>query len=296
MAKPGRDGKGLSTWLCLTVLLLGSCGNDGGEKGAPVEGEGLESSANVPSGSPDPSTSGEAQSGSFNVDGSELFLKCVGEGGTTMVLEVGEGLPYEGLAPIADTYASQMRVCSYDRASTSRDIVSELKGLLNVAEVPGPYLLVGHSAGGLLVQAHAAAYPEETAGVVAINPVPAWQEWSSLGFKEMTAQERQDETDYYAGANGESLEYRDMSQLIAESPVPRGVPLHVLISTVAQCDSPRDICGRTYPAYEQIARDLAQRWEEGRFSQVEAPHEIHATDMKAVQRAIDDVISRSDSE
>ena len=36
------------------------------------------------------------------------------------------------------------------------------------------------------MQAYAAAYPEETAGVVAINPVPAWQAWSTLGFKEMT--------------------------------------------------------------------------------------------------------------
>lgn len=75
--------------------------------------------------------------------------------------------------------------------------------------------------------------------------------------------------------------------------MPRDVPLHVLISTVAQCDSPKDICGRTYPAYEQITKDLAQRWGEGRFSQVKAPHEIHAADLKAVQRAIDGVISRS---
>ncbi|HEX5917083.1 MAG TPA: hypothetical protein VFY76_04475 [Nocardioides sp.] len=138
-----------------------------------------------------------------------------------------------------------------------------------------------------------AAYPDETAGVVALNPVPPWQEWSTLGFEEMTPRERQGETDYYVGANGESLDYRAVSQLIAGSPVPSDVPLHVLISTVAQCSSLQDICGRTYPAYEQIAKDLAQQWGEGRFSQVEAPHEIHLADMEAVQRAIDDVISRS---
>ena len=187
-----------------------------------------------------------------------------------------------------------MRVCAYQRASTGRDIASDLHGLLEVAQVPGPYLLVGQSAGGLLVQAHATAYPDETAGVVAINPVPAWQAWSTLALEEMTPQERRGETDYYAGANGESLDDREVSQFIAESPVPRDVPLHVLISTVAQCDSPKDICGRTYPAYEQIAKDLAQRWGEGRFSQVKAPHRRStAADLKAVQRAIDDVISRS---
>jgi pimeloyl-ACP methyl ester carboxylesterase len=282
------------TWLFLGVFLLGSCADD---SKTPPAAEGEESSsttaADAPSGSLGPSTRGDSLSGTYTVDGRELLLDCVGEGDTTMVLEVGEGLPYQALAPIGDAYESQMRVCSYDRASTGGDIASDLHGLLTVAEVPGPYLLVGHSAGGLLVQAYAAAYPDETVGVVAMNPVPAWQAWSTLGFRDMTPQERQGETEYYAGANGESLDYREVSQQIAESPVPRSVPLHVLISTVAQCESPQDICGRTYPAYEQIAKDLAQRWGGGRFSQVVAPHEIHVADMEAVQRAIDDVISRS---
>lgn len=210
-----------------------------------------------------------------------------------MVLEVGEGAPSQALAAIQDIYESQMKVCSYNRTSVDRHIVSDLHGLLKAAKVPGPYLLVGHSAGGLLVQAYVAANPEQTLGVVAVNPVPPWQAWSTLGFKEMTPEEREGETDYYSGANGESLDYRDVSQLIAENPVPRDVPLHLLISTVAQCSSPHDICGRTYPAYEQIMKDIAQRWGEGRFSQVKAPHEIHTSDVEAVQRAIDDVISRS---
>jgi pimeloyl-ACP methyl ester carboxylesterase len=292
MTTRGMGRRVFPTWLFLAVFLLGSCADDS-ETPPAAEGEESSSTADAPSGCPDPSTSGDSQSGTYTVDGRELLLDCVGEGDTTMVLEVGEGLPYQALAPISDAYESQMRVCSYDRASTGGDIASDLHGLLTVAEVPGPYLLVGHSAGGLLVQAYAAAYPDETVGVVAMNPVPAWQAWSTLGFEEMTPQERQGETEYYAGANGESLEYREVSQQIAESPVPRSVPLHVLISTVAQCESPKDICGRTYPAYEKIAKDLAQRWGEGRFSQVEAPHEIHLADMEAVQRAIDDVISRS---
>jgi len=278
----------LSTWLFLAVFLLGACAEDSEPPSAA--GEASSSTADAPSSSRAPSTSGDSQSGTFTVDDSELLLDCVGEGDTTMVLEVGEGAPYQALSGIGDTYQSQMRVCSYQRASTDRDVVSDLHGLLEAAKVPGPYLLVGHSAGGLLVQAYAAAYPEETAGVVAVNPVPAWQAWSTLAFKEMTSQERQGETDYYAGANGESLDYRDVSRFIAESPVPREVPLHILISTVAQCDSTKDICGRTYPVYEQIARDVTQRWGEGRFSQVEAGHDIPTPD---VQRAIDDVISRS---
>lgn len=290
LARPEMCRRVVPAWLCLGVFLLASCANDSDEALRPAQAEESAQSADTSSGSPDPSTNGNSQSGTFTVNGNELVLDCAGEGDTTMVLEVGEGAPSQALSKIGDTYQSNMMVCSYQRASTDRDISSDLHGLLKVAKVPGPYLLVGHSAGGLLVQAYAAAYPEETAGVVAINPVPSWQEWSTLAFKEMTPQERQGETDYYAGANGESLDYRDVSQLIAETPVPRDVPLHVLISTVAQCDNPKDICGRTYPAYEQIEKDIAQRWGKGRFSQVKAPHDIPTAD---VQAAIDDVISRS---
>ena len=179
-------------WLVLVVFLLGSCADDS-ETPTAAEGEESSSTTDASSGSADPSTSGDSRSGTFTVDGRDFLLDCVGEGDTTMVLEVGEGQPYDALAPIGDAYDSQMRVCSYRRASTGGDIASDLNGLLKVAEVPGPYLFVGHSAGGLLVQAHAAAYPEETAGVVAMNPVPAWQAWSTLGFEEMTPQERQGE-------------------------------------------------------------------------------------------------------
>ena len=83
-----------------------------------------------------------------------------------------------------------------------------------------------------------------------------------------------------------------MSKLTASSPVPRHVPQQKLISIVAQCESPEDICGRTYPADEQIAKEITRRWDEGRFGQVEASHDIHTADMEAVRQAIDDVISR----
>ena len=55
--------------------------------------------------------------------------------------------PYGALAAIGETCESQMRVCSYRRASTGGDIASDLNGLLKAAKVPGPYLFVGRSAG-----------------------------------------------------------------------------------------------------------------------------------------------------
>src|SRR4030095_13219537 len=76
--------------------------------------------------------------------------------------------------------AGTTRVCSYDRAglgwsefgpkprSASR-IVSELHTLLGAAQVPGPYVLVGHSIGGLYLRLYSSTYPADVAGMVLVD-------------------------------------------------------------------------------------------------------------------------------
>lgn len=249
------------------------------------------------------STSDGPPAGTFEVNGRELHLDCTGSGHPVMVLETGEGVPSSSLDPIREAYDSQMMVCGYDRANTGSsgtaptprkrdDVLSDLHGLLQAAEVSGPVVLVGHSAGGLIVQAYAAEHPNDVVGAVAMNAVPSWSEWSTLGFEAMTPAEQKDETAYYQGANGESLDYQDISAG-TQGPGP-AAPFHVLISTIAQCESKTDICGRTYPAYTEIMKSLAKRWPEGQFSQVNAPHEIYTEDRQAVTAAIDDVLKRSE--
>lgn len=92
--------RAVPVWLCLEVFLLASCANDSDEASPPAQGEESASSADTPSGSPDPSTNGDSQSGTFTVNGSELVLDCAGEGDTTMVLEVGEGALSQALSGI----------------------------------------------------------------------------------------------------------------------------------------------------------------------------------------------------
>lgn len=307
VSERGRQWMGSAAALAALTLVLVACSADQDPEAAEsTESATSPTTVNATSDSPEPAAGGSSLAGTFTVDGLELFIECTGQGEPTMILETGEGQARRAMAAIEDAYNSKMRVCSYDRANmaqsgkaptprTGKALVADLHGLLGAAEVPGPYLLVGHSAGGILVQAYAATYPDEIAGVVALNPVPPWEPWSFLGFKEMTPEERHSEEDYFTGTNGESLDYRDVSQYIDRRPVPPGIPMHLLISTVAQCDSPDDICGRSYPAYEKIMKRLSQRWAQGRFSQVEAPHEIHRANMSAVQAAIDDVLSRTTS-
>jgi len=77
--------------------------------------------------------------------------------------------------------------CSYDRASLGWSdpahtpripsrIVEELDALLQAAKVASPYVLAGHSFGGLVVQAYAEKYPSKVAGLVLIDPLSA-REW-----------------------------------------------------------------------------------------------------------------------
>jgi pimeloyl-ACP methyl ester carboxylesterase len=98
----------------------------------------------------------------------------------TVILESGLGVPALGWALVQPDLAKLTRVCSYDRAGygwsdpspnprTADDIVRELHTALQNAQVPPPYILVGHSFGGLLVRVYAARYPSEVVGVVLVD-------------------------------------------------------------------------------------------------------------------------------
>src|ERR687893_3124206 len=118
----------------------------------------------------------------IDVGGSSMHLRCTGEEGRapTVVMDIGSGgigMDWQRVQPGVAKFA---RVCSYDRAGTgwsdqgtqprtSQQIVEELHTLLGNAEVQGPYVLVGHSLGGVNVQLYANQYPDEVAGMVLVD-------------------------------------------------------------------------------------------------------------------------------
>jgi pimeloyl-ACP methyl ester carboxylesterase len=132
----------------------------------------------VPSVSPDP-----VLSGSFDVGGRALYLECTGSGPPTIVLDAGGGLGSSTWLPVTPSIAGSARVCTYDRANIERsdpapkprclaDAVSDLHALLAIAEVAPPYVLVGHSIGGLDIRLFGATYPDEVSGLVFIDATP----------------------------------------------------------------------------------------------------------------------------
>ena len=116
----------------------------------------------------------------IDVDGHKLHINCTGVGSPTVVLEPGLGEPSTAMALIAPDIATSTRVCVYDRpgrgwsesVATPEDgtqVASDLHTLLQRAGEPGPYVLAGHSAGGIYVLNFARLYPEQVAGVVLLD-------------------------------------------------------------------------------------------------------------------------------
>jgi len=104
----------------------------------------------------------------------------VGQGSTTVLLDGGLGEWSAQWVLVQREVSGTTRVCAYDRAGMgwsemgpeprdAKQISSELHALLEGANIEGPYVLVGHSFGGLYMQTYAARYPEEVAGMALID-------------------------------------------------------------------------------------------------------------------------------
>jgi pimeloyl-ACP methyl ester carboxylesterase len=127
----------------------------------------------------------------FEVGKDRLNLVCLGSGRPVVVLDAGLGDWSPSWIPIQRRLASLTTTCAYDRAGygfsqasrlprTSMEIARELHALLIAAKLPRPYVLVGHSFGGLNQQAFAEMYLPDVAGIVLIDstvsdlPLPAF--------------------------------------------------------------------------------------------------------------------------
>jgi pimeloyl-ACP methyl ester carboxylesterase len=149
--------------------------------------------------STDPSTS--AMPGRLvDVGDHALHISCTGSGSPTVVLEGGLGEPSTMMAGwVAPDVATETRVCVYDRAGRGWsesaahpqdgvEVATDLHTLLARAGEPGPYVLAGHSAGGVYVLNFANTFPQDVAGVVLLDSMhpEQYQRMASWpGFYEM---------------------------------------------------------------------------------------------------------------
>jgi pimeloyl-ACP methyl ester carboxylesterase len=150
-------------------------------------------------------SSPSAASGDFaglvNIGGRKIYLECHGTGSPTVVLVAGYRAsgrywsddllqPNAPRTMVLPAVAESTRVCTYDRPGTyasigeddfisrsdaiaqprtAPEVVAELHALLQAAEVPGPYVLAGHSLGGFFARLYASTYPDEVVGLVLVD-------------------------------------------------------------------------------------------------------------------------------
>lgn len=197
-------------------------------------------------------------------DGRTMHLECSGTGSPTVVLIAGTGNAgdvwrYVGSdndpenplmlsdASVFATTARSTRVCAYDRPGTQQndgspgrsspiaqptsteDAVADLHLLLTAADVPGPFVLVSHSLGGLIATTYARTYPEDVVGLVLVDPASqymapamgtdAWDQYVRAALSR-------------ASTGGESLDPDAANATIEALPPLPPIPVVVLSSDV----------------------------------------------------------------
>jgi pimeloyl-ACP methyl ester carboxylesterase len=116
----------------------------------------------------------------IDMGGYRLHIHCEGTGSPVVILDAGLGDWSTHWTAVQNLLKTDTRVCSYDRAGygwsdpgprprDSQRIVTELHSLLEKAGVPPPYVLVGHSFGGINMRLYASTYPAEAAGLVLVD-------------------------------------------------------------------------------------------------------------------------------
>jgi pimeloyl-ACP methyl ester carboxylesterase len=116
----------------------------------------------------------------YDVGGHRLHLSCTGTGSPTVVLESGLGGSSPMWARVTAGTAPTTRVCAYDRAGIGwsddapraqdgNAVVNDLHKLLSAAGETGPFVLVGHSVGGVYALTYAARFPQQVAGLVLLD-------------------------------------------------------------------------------------------------------------------------------
>ena len=230
---------------------------------------------------PSSPSAGPAASGDFaglvEVGGHQVYLECHGSGSPTVILQ--SGYPNAGdiwnvaefyPPPVAEGLAVSTRVCFYDRPGSLRQtddrgqpvsellpgrsqtvpvprtgaqVVGELRDLLARAGVSGPYVLVGHSLGGLFNLLYARTHPDQVVGMVMVDATPPAlaelmnaEEWDTVLGKPILEPQS-----LLEGYTTESYDVRAIIEEINTAPVLPRIPTVLLVADKTQPGVPKEL-------------------------------------------------------
>jgi pimeloyl-ACP methyl ester carboxylesterase len=283
-----------------------------------------------------PSAASGDFSGLVDIGGRSLYLECHGAGSPTVILVSGYRAsgrfwsddllqPDDPRQMVLPGVAETTRVCTYDRPGTvasigeddfvsrsdpitqprtAPEVVAELHALLQAAEIPGPYVLAGHSLGGFFARMYAATYPDEVVGLVLVDAYSEQTEtlmtpeqWEAMG--QLSRELGSDTVVPIPGYGdletiGFGADNATMREAVAASPLPP-IPLAVLAHGRA-ADLPDNAQGFTAEELETLMqaqyKDLATLVPDARFTVAsESGHDIHQDQPELVSEAIRQVVA-----
>jgi pimeloyl-ACP methyl ester carboxylesterase len=284
-------------------------------------------------------------SGLVDIGGRNLYLECRGEGSPAVILESGAygrgdvwtrdlEEPEGERTMVLPGVAQFTRVCAYDRPGTigevnsaldpygplfypsrsdpvpqprtTRDMVADLHALLGAADIPGPYVLVAHSAGGLVARLYASTYPDEVVGMVLLDSTheDVWlrfqealtpEQWAEFEALTVTNQEMLDaypEAErWYTAPLADDATTGQVRRAVQEAPrhaMPLVVLAHGIPFGAPLPDWPSEKMENIMFALQE---DLAQRVPNAHFAiAAESGHNIHQDQPELVIEAIRDVV------
>jgi pimeloyl-ACP methyl ester carboxylesterase len=218
--------------------------------------------------------------GMVDVGGYRLHARVFGDGSPAIVLVYGIGGSQDYYNAIVTGLAPHTTVITYDRggygqsemATRPRDATvttDEMRALLQALEIPGPYVMVGHSLGCLFVHLYAARFPDDVAGIVFLDHTHPdflrdFEATLSPDEQAMFAEARDRMLSAPAppGGIGEEMRFslKNIETLRAAGPIP-DVPLVVMASPFEGRITPlhRRLSEESLSRFVPMARDYAQR-------------------------------------
>lgn len=233
--------------------------------------------------------------------GHKLNMLVGGEGTPAIVFEAGFGSGLTSWSTVQSNIARFARTVSYDRAGigpseagpkprSAKQIAAELHTALQNAGIPPPYVLVGHSFGGIYVRVFADMYPKEVAGMVLIDPSQeAFEDWTRTHPEAQRTGRDEHMANASPAVRDESAQVRASYEQARAAKVPAGVP--VILLTAMKDDtmpaSVRKVWGEKQA--EWIAKVPGGKHvvveQSGHFIQAEQPQMV----INAIKQVVDQV-------
>lgn len=245
-----------------------------------------------------------ARSPLVDIGGRRLYQSGMGTGGPTVVLDAGLGDSAASWSGVIPGIAAFTQVVSYDRPNTQAgasdaaptprsgdDVVADLHALLDNAALPGPYVLVGHSMGGLFAGLYASRFPDAVAGLVLID---SSHEMQFEGLQGVVSPAMLAAVKQAASAEGMDLDatFAQMGEARTATPL-RPMPLIVL--SAGKADPADWPAGwpmiETAQLHQELQEDLASLVPGGRLVVAEqSGHYIQQSEPDLVVEAIHQVV------